>query len=67
MSPRCRPGVWDVLYYAETLKYAKSKQKPAGVFVLASDIALAMFEEVGSAFADFANNQQGWNNAYAKA
>ena len=48
------PGIWDVKYYAETLK------PPTDVRPFASDISLAAHPQVGKEFKGFVNNQGKW-------
>ncbi|KAF2997176.1 hypothetical protein E8E13_005964 [Curvularia kusanoi] len=56
------PGVWDVKYYTET-----TATNNTGVFVLASDKALAAHPVVGKQFAGFVNQQGKWNGKFASA
>ena len=55
------PGVWDVKYYAETLKPVK------GVVVFPSDTKLAAHPAVGKEFRGFVDNQGKWNGKFADA
>ncbi|KAJ9637333.1 fungal class II heme-containing peroxidase [Coniosporium apollinis] len=57
------PGVWDVKYYAETLK----TPAPNGVFVFESDRNLANHATVGKEFKGMVDNQGKWNGKYAQA
>ncbi|TDZ32211.1 Ligninase LG5 [Colletotrichum spinosum] len=58
------PGVWDVLYYKETL----SDRSPPRVFKFPSDIAIAQHPETRKEFKDFAGpgGQNHWNEDYAR-
>jgi hypothetical protein len=53
--------VWDVKYYAETLK------PPQGVTVFPSDAKLAAHPTVGKEFKGFVDNQGKWNGKFADA
>jgi hypothetical protein len=55
------PGVWDVKYYAETIK------PPQGVVVFPSDAKLAAHPQVGKEFKGFVDNQGKWNGKFADA
>jgi len=55
------PGIWDVKYYAETLK------PPKGVVVFPSDIKLAKYKGVGKEFSGFVDNAGKWNGKFADA
>ncbi|OCK77054.1 class II peroxidase, partial [Lepidopterella palustris CBS 459.81] len=54
------PGVWDVLYYGETLA-------GSAPFTFQSDINLAEQAEVGKAFRGFVDDQFGWDQAFVAA
>ncbi|OLN85654.1 Ligninase LG5-like protein 2 [Colletotrichum chlorophyti] len=58
------PGVWDVLYYKETL----NPNSPPRVFKFPSDIAIAQHPETSKEFKDFAGpgGQNHWNEDYAR-
>ncbi|KAF9877511.1 ligninase h2 precursor [Colletotrichum karsti] len=58
------PGVWDVLYYKETL----SNTSPPRVFKFPSDIALSQHPETKKEFKEFAGllGQYHWNEDYAR-
>ncbi|KAF4828000.1 Ligninase LG5 [Colletotrichum tropicale] len=58
------PGVWDVLYYKETL----SDRSPPRVFKFPSDIAISQHPETSKEFRDFAGpgGQNHWNEDYAR-
>ncbi|KAF4974700.1 hypothetical protein FZEAL_8429 [Fusarium zealandicum] len=62
------PGVWDVLFYKETLGKVRT---PDRVFVLPSDLALAQHPLTKPEFEEFAGNgggpQRHWNEDYARA
>lgn len=55
------PGVWDVKYYAETIK------PPKDVVVFPSDAKLAAHPQVGKEFKGFVDNQGKWNGKFADA
>ncbi|KAL0939599.1 ligninase h2 precursor [Colletotrichum truncatum] len=55
------PGVWDTLFYSQTLSGA-----PSEVFTFNSDIALSKDAATAPAFKVFAENQLGWNAAFAR-
>jgi hypothetical protein len=54
------PGVWDVLYYSQTL----AKSAP---FTFVSDSNLVNQASTGAVFKQFANNKPGWDAAFASA
>ncbi|KAK1997964.1 peroxidase [Colletotrichum falcatum] len=58
------PGVWDVLFYQETL----SSRSPPRVFKFPSDISISQHPETSREFRDFAGilGQQRWNEDYAR-
>lgn len=61
------PGVWDVLYYSETL----NPNAPPRVFKFPSDIALAADPRIHNLFASFgdpnhADRQEDWNERYSR-
>ncbi|TKW51818.1 Ligninase LG5 [Colletotrichum tanaceti] len=58
------PGVWDVLYYKETL----SPNSPPRVFKFPSDVALSQHPETAKEFKEFAGRggQNHWNEDYAR-
>ncbi|KAI3530793.1 peroxidase [Colletotrichum filicis] len=58
------PGVWDVLYYKETL----SPNSPPRVFKFPSDIAISQHPETAKEFKEFAGpgGQHHWNEDYAR-
>ncbi|KAF6832682.1 ligninase h2 precursor [Colletotrichum musicola] len=58
------PGVWDVLYYKETL----SDRSPPRVFKFPSDVAIAQHPLTKKEFKDFAGigGQKHWNEDYAR-
>lgn len=51
------PGVWDVLYYKQTL----DPNAPKRVFKFQSDINLSKDPRISQEFQEFAGNQQDWN------
>ncbi|KAL0936038.1 peroxidase [Colletotrichum truncatum] len=56
------PGIWDTLYYQQTLRGA-----PKEVFTFQSDIVLSKDPRSGPAFSAFAESGQNlWNQAYAR-
>ncbi|KAF9873465.1 hypothetical protein CkaCkLH20_08924 [Colletotrichum karsti] len=55
------PGVWDTLFYSQTLAGA-----PSQVFTFNSDKVLSKDSRSGPAFQAFANNQPVWNGAFAR-
>lgn len=55
------PGEWDVDFYADTTS------KPAGVFVFASDAALAADPQTSATFQGFVGKQGKWNAAFTPA
>jgi L-ascorbate peroxidase len=55
------------LYYKETLDFAKSGNKPDGVFVFPSDEKLALHKDVGPAFAGFVDGQGKWTSKFSDA
>ncbi|CAI6340055.1 unnamed protein product [Periconia digitata] len=59
------PGIWDVLYYKETLQ----QNPPAQIFRFQSDINLSKDRRTAEEFRDFAGRggQEHWNEDYAKA
>ncbi|KAK2012367.1 peroxidase [Colletotrichum eremochloae] len=58
------PGVWDVLYYKETL----NPNSPPRVFKFPSDISISQHPETAKEFKGFAGlgGQQQWNEDYAR-
>lgn len=58
------PGVWDVLYYKETL----SDRSPPRVFKFPSDISISQHPETSKEFREFAGpgGQNHWNEDYAR-
>ncbi|RDW66615.1 hypothetical protein BP5796_09364 [Coleophoma crateriformis] len=53
------PGIWDVDFYNDTTN------KPPGVFVFQSDMALSQDPRSGPAFKSFIGQQAKWNQAFA--
>lgn len=58
------PGVWDVLFYSQTLERDIEGAVPPRVFTFASDVALAAAPETGDEWFRFAyevDRQEDWN------
>jgi hypothetical protein len=54
------PGVWDVLYYSETI----AKTAP---FTIQADANLVVQAQVGPVMKQFSTNKPGWDAAFASA
>jgi len=57
------PGVWDVLFYIQTLNPLKA---PKRVYMLPSDLAIAKHPTTSPEWNEFAVNQTYWDEEYAR-
>lgn len=58
------PGVWDVLFYNQTI--APDGTIPKRVFKFPSDVALAAHPQVADEWANFGANQTDWNVYFSR-
>ncbi|KAF1984077.1 class II peroxidase [Aulographum hederae CBS 113979] len=56
------PGVWDVLFYGQTL----SNDVPKRVFKFPSDVKLSQHPDISAEWQKFVNDQGDWNEDYAR-
>jgi hypothetical protein len=58
------PGVWDVLFYNQTLQ--PNGSIPARVFKFPSDVNLSQHPDINPEWVKFVNNQSDWNEDFSR-